>query len=137
MAAESNLWDSVRPRLQTAGLFCLRIETSTGTGVPDVWVGGDGFYAWVENKAQKSYPVRPTSKVFASDGLRKEQIAWHAEATRLGVRAFILAGVGVGQGRVLYLVPSSQGEHFNNFTRADLEPYRIQVELLPAILKAG
>jgi hypothetical protein len=45
--------------------------------------------------------------------------------------------VGVGQGRVLYLVPSSQGAHFNNFTRADLERYRIQVELLPAILKSG
>lgn len=114
-----------------------RIENSTSEGVPDVWLGWDGGYAWVENKAIPEWPVRATSKVFASKGLRKEQIVWHVAAAQRGVVAFILAGVGKGTARQIFLVPSTEAERFNDMTKAELSVWKTSIDNLPSVLKIG
>lgn len=137
MAAENNLWTSARPRLIEAGFFVQRIETSTGDGVPDVWVGKLGVSAWLENKAIKVWPVRATTKVFGRDGLRPEQINWHIEAVRKGVCAFILAGVGVGAKRQVFLVPSTEAERFNDMTKAELLVWEVSLKTLASVLNVA
>lgn len=136
MAAEDNLWQSTRPRLQGAGFFCQRIETSTGDGVPDVWVGKGEFGTWLENKAAPAWPARTTSKIFGAHGLRPAQVVWLLAAAQRGCRAFIWAGVGVGAKRQTFLVPCAQAERFNDMTKADLEQYACTYTQLVATLLA-
>lgn len=135
MAAESNLWQTTRPRLIRAGFFVQRIENSTSDGVPDVWVGWPDGYAWVENKATKEWPVRATSKVFGADGLRKGQIIWHLAASQRGVVAFIWAGVGTGTKRQTFLVPGVHADRFNDMTKTELIVWECSVDRLPTVLK--
>ena len=135
VAAEGNLWQSTRPRLLGAGFVCQRIETSTGDGVPDVWVGRGDYYAWLENKATKQWPVRDTSKVFGSHGLRPEQEVWLLNAHNARLRAFVWAGVGTGHGRQTFLVPCSEAERFNDMTKPELEMYRCSYQQLLVVLQ--
>jgi hypothetical protein len=135
MAAENNLWQTIRPRLQRAGFFCQRIETSTGEGVPDVWIGKGDDYIWIENKAIKEWPKRESSRVFGDDGLRTEQVNWHIAATQKRIRACILAGVGVGAKRQLFLVPSRYCELFNLYTKRELEEWACSLDSLPELLR--
>jgi hypothetical protein len=134
MAAENNLWSSLKPRLQKAGLFHVRIETSTGDGVPDLWIGEGDWYCWVELKAQKEWPKRDTTKVFGRDGLRVEQIAWHIAASQKRLRSVILCGVGVSHARQTFIVPSHLAEHFNDMTRTELTEYAVPLDSTPATL---
>lgn len=135
MAAESNLWVATRPRLVKAGFFVQRIENSTSDGVPDVWVGRDTCYAWLENKAQRDWPVRATSKVFGKDGLRPGQVVWLMNAARCGVRAWVWAGVGTRQRRKTFLVPASYAERFNDMTQEELLPFECSIDELVAKIK--
>lgn len=136
MAAESNLWVTTRSRLIKAGFFVQRIEDSISGGVPDVWVGhGPAHYAWLENKAQREWPARATSKVFGKDGLRPGQVVWLMNAARCGVRAYIWAGVGQHKRRKTFLVPASLAEQFNDMTQEDLLPFECSVDELPNKLK--
>lgn len=138
MAAEHNLWLSVRPALQEAGFFVQRIETTTALGVPDVWLGWqDGGYAWLELKAARAWPAREQTPVFGRDGLRPEQENWLLAAHRAGVRAFVLAGVGTGKGRTLYLVPASAALTFNGACRATLAQWQIALAGLKTGLQAA
>lgn len=134
MAAENNLWQSTRPRLLQAGFFVQRIETSTGEGVPDVWVGWDGGYAWLENKAVREWPKRGATPVFGAKGLRPEQITWHIGARQRGVVAFIWVGVGVGASRQTFLIPGTLAERFNNMNCQDLEAWAVKLADLPLFL---
>ena len=131
MAAESNLWRCTRPRLLAAGYLCQRIETSTGDGVPDVWVGDGDGYAWLENKAARAWPARAGTPVFGREGLRPEQIAWHLNAARLRVHAYVWAGVGTGRARQTYLIPCKHAGEFNTMARADLERFVCPIDDLP------
>lgn len=135
IAAEDNLWQSTRPRLIQAGFFAQRIETSTGEGVPDVWVGWPDGYAWLELKAQREWPKRETSKVFGRDGLRTEQIVWHIAASQRGVVTAILCGVGVGAKRQTFLVPSNMCERFNDMTKVELMVWQCSLDELAVTLK--
>lgn len=135
MAAEGNLWQSTRPRLIRAGFFVQRIETTTGEGVPDVWVGWADGYAWVENKAVTDWPVRASTRVFGNKGLRKEQINWHLDASQKGVVAFIFCGVGVGAKRQTFLVPSQYADRFNDMTKAELMVWKCPIDSLAVTLK--
>lgn len=138
MGKENNLWLSSRPVLKKAGFFTQRIETSTGDGVPDVWVGWEDGYAWIENKSVLCFPKREATRVFGAEGLRVEQVNWHIEATRLRVRAFVFGSVGTGAKRVSYLVPCQYAQQFNGFTKRELEPFLCPVQKLPeALKKAG
>jgi len=135
MAAEGNLWQSTRPRLMKAGFFVQRIETTTGEGVPDVWVGWSDGYAWLELKAIPEWPVRSTTRVFGAKGLRKEQINWHIDASQKGVVAFIFVGVGVGYKRQTFLVPSVHAERFNDMTKAELSVWECFIDNLATTLR--
>ena len=114
-----------------------RIETSTGEGVPDLWVGWETGYSWVELKHTKEWPVRATSKVFGSHGLRVEQIAWHVAAAQRGVHAAILAAVGKGTTRQSFLVPSTEAERFNDMTKAELMVWHTPIDNIPSVLKVA
>lgn len=121
MAAENNLWTTLRPRLLTAGFFPQRIETSTNEGVPDVWIGlPDRRYLWVELKAIREWPVRDTTQVFGRAGLSVEQVGWLLAATGRGVQALIFAGVGVGHARRTFEVPAALAETFNGMNKVQL-----------------
>lgn len=133
MASENNLWQCVRPRLTSAGVFYQRIETSTGEGVPDLWLGTSTGYAWAELKAVPAWPVRASTRVFGSKGLSKEQIVWHLKAAKNGVRAFIFAGVGVGAKRQTFLVPGSHCEAFNDLNKAELTEFALDIDDVPLI----
>lgn len=120
MAAENNLWQTLRPRLLTAGFFAQRIETSTNEGVPDVWIGWESGYTWVELKAIREWPVRDTTQVFGREGLSVEQVGWLLAATGRGVQALIFAGVGVGHARRTFEVPAALAETFNSMNKVQL-----------------
>ena len=130
MAAENNLWQTLRPALKEAGFFVQRIENTTGAGVPDVWVANGARYAWLELKAQRAYPARATTPVFGRDGLRTEQENWLTAAHRAGVVAYVVAGVGVGALRTLYAVPATRALEFNRMDRTALAQYAVTVPQL-------
>lgn len=135
MAAENNLWQSLKPRLQKAGFFAQRIETTTNEGVPDVWIGWDGGYAWAELKAAKEWPKRDSTRVFGREGLSQEQINWHLGALARGVHVLIVAAVGVGHHRQTFAVPSSLCERFNEMTKAELMVWHCPIDNIPATIK--
>lgn len=134
MAAEGNLWQSTRPRLIRAGFFVQRIETTTGEGVPDVWVGWVDGYAWIENKAVTDWPMRASTRVFGNKGLRKEQINWHLDASQKGVHTAILAAVGVGAKRKVFLVDGAHAERFNEMTKTELSQWEVSLSSLATTL---
>lgn len=135
MGKEANLWLSTRARLWEAGFFVQRIETSTGEGVPDVWVAWEGGYAWLENKAVADFPLQDRTRVFGAKGLNPDQKNWHLEAVRRGVRAFIWASVNSGTQRQTFLIPSYDAELFNSMNRKHLSAYRVNVEDLAKTLR--
>lgn len=137
MGKEANLWSSTRTRLLEAGFFVQRIETSTGEGVPDVWVGWCDGYAWLENKAVTDFPLQDKTRVFGAKGLNPDQKNWHLEAVRRGVRAFVWASVGTGASRMSFLVPSAFADQFNSFGRQDLLVFSCKVDKLAETLRQG
>lgn len=137
MAAENNLWTCTRTRFEKAGVFAQRLENAVSEGVPDVIVNEGPLCAWLENKATKTWPVRPTSKVFGKDGLRPMQVNWLVNAAQRGLHAYVWAGVGVGHQRQTFLVPCQYAEQFNDMARAQLEQYACEIDDLVAALRAG
>jgi len=87
--SEQRLWDSFK-RNAPAWLWLQRVENLVGEGMPDVYVGASG--KWVELKAPGSTPVRGTTPLLGSGGMRPSQIAWHAKAaeTSAATRSYIL-----------------------------------------------
>lgn len=131
MAAENNLWTTMRPRFLEAGFFAQRIETSTSEGVPDLWVGiPNERYVWLELKAIRAWPARATTRVFGDSGLRPEQVNWHVGAAAKRVCAFIFCGVGVGCRRQTFLLPATVATTFNSMTKPELLPYECTIPQL-------
>ena len=56
-----------------------RIETTTGIGVPDLWVCHRGFQLWIELKAAPNTNVQ----------IRKSQYAWITRMQWQGIRTWI------------------------------------------------
>lgn len=80
MKPEQGLWLWLKSHLDKQGVFSQRIETTTGVGVPDVFVAKDGKMAFIELKAMLGNRT----------GIRPAQAAWHAQAHRAGVPVFIM-----------------------------------------------
>jgi hypothetical protein len=79
---ESAFKTRVVKNLKKLGFFCQTIETTTGRGVPDVWVCHSGVSAWLECKAPKANKIE----------LRKEQRAWQlAVGINHHIPIFVLA----------------------------------------------
>lgn len=126
MSYEANLWDNLKRQLEEAEIFFQRIESSTALGIPDLWIGRKKKSAWVELKAVGGYPVRPTTPVFGDTrGLRPEQIVWAFRATRKAVNVKILAAVGVGCTKDLYIVPGELCQEFNKMTERELSYHKV------------
>lgn len=137
MNLERNLWVSLMVKLAEEDVFFQRIESDTANGIPDVWIGKDGAYAWVENKAVAKYPVRATTNVFGEKhGLRPEQKVWHLRAARHGVVSYIVAAVGSGHQREVFVVPGALAFSFNTLTRPALSAYACPLAAVPARLLA-
>lgn len=60
--------------------FTQRIETTTGSGIPDLWVSHAGAYAWIELKAAPAYNVQ----------IRISQYAWIMKAAYHNVEVWIM-----------------------------------------------
>jgi hypothetical protein len=111
--AEQRLWDTMRRRAPRE-LWLQRIENLVGEGVPDVYAAGP----WIELKAPHR-PVRASTPLLGKkEGLRPAQIAWHAKASSVGVRSFILIRDDSGR---LYLLPGALAEDVNGWTAAECD----------------
>lgn len=80
MANEARLWRRIKENLPKKS-FAQRIETSTGLGVPDVFLLLEGNLAtWIELKVTKANAVRVSAS----------QVAWHASYCARGGKSFYL-----------------------------------------------
>lgn len=114
--SESRLWTRVREGVYAHGHFDRR-ENNPLDGVPDVNYCVDGCEGHIELKFRRDPPVRDTTPVFGSKGLRESQVAWIGRRLRAGGRVFILSQVG----RRLYLTHGARAPEFNALCVEDLE----------------
>lgn len=66
-----------------------RVESTAGTGVPDVHYILGGVSGWIELKIA---PMHPDRAVALSNRIRPAQRAWIARYARAGGRAYVLVG---------------------------------------------
>lgn len=112
---EQRVWDSMR-RNAPPGTWMERVENLMGDGMPDVWVGADDRHSWVELKAAV-VPVRATTPLLGSRGLRKSQINWHRKAAARNLPVYTLTRDSEG---ALYLVHCRHSEYINQLSREGL-----------------
>lgn len=75
---ERDFWQAIRPAIPG---FVQRIESSTGNGIPDVFVYRQGIVYWLELKVwQEGIGIL----------LRKEQYAWAKSYVAMGGTSFVL-----------------------------------------------
>lgn len=60
--------------------FTQRIETTTASGVPDIWMHHNHSYAWIELKANTRTNVQ----------IRSSQYAWIRAAQRRGIHVWVM-----------------------------------------------
>lgn len=88
-APEQRLWDAMRKN-RPSGIWLQRVENLAAVGVPDVYYATrSGRSGWIELKAV-TLPKRSSTRVLGTQGLRTEQVAWHAKAVAFGVRSYVL-----------------------------------------------
>ena len=127
---EQRLWDSTRNALGKR-LALQRIENVAGTGMPDVVALGShpsmlngslvGTTTFVELKAQEAPPVLASTPILgAKKGLSLAQRNWHTDWAKRGGNSVILIGVGMGQKRKLFCIPSTFADEVNGMTLAEL-----------------
>lgn len=113
---EQRLWDAMRRRAPK-WLWLQRIENAVGEGIPDVYVASHtGRSAWVELKAPIK-PVKATTRLLGTEGLRQSQINWHIKAARMNLESYILIRDNDGQ---LYLLPSAIAAQINELSALEL-----------------
>lgn len=108
--------------------FWYRIENSTGSGVPDVHFGINRIFGWIEGKYARVLPANPTTAVFKSlnRGLEVDQENWLYDYARQGGLCWVMARVL----EAYILVPGIRALEFNSFTWPQLDPYRIQLDMI-------
>jgi len=81
-ALEANFKKRLVVGLKKLGVFCQTIETSTGRGVPDLWICNQGQSLWIECKAPAANKIT----------IRPEQRNWMLDVNIIRkVSVFILA----------------------------------------------
>lgn len=116
MFREKNLWTWLYGGLGSRGHFT-RVENVAAEGTPDVNYAIHSREGWMELKSVESLPVRPTTPVFKSCGLRPAQLEWIVQRTRASGTVFILAKAGDS----VWLVPGYHAVRFNLATLRDLQ----------------
>lgn len=112
---EQLLWDRMRRNLKGSGIWLERLENVVGTGRPDIDATYDGCVTVVELKQVESFPVRATTPVLGSKGLRLAQENWWLEANKHGRRGIIIVGVGPW----VYGFEGWRSEHINKLSQAE------------------
>lgn len=79
---ETQLYRKLRSLCKKIGAHYLRIETSTGTGIPDINICFESQETWIECKIQREERM--------IDELSPEQKAFHAERTHFGGHVLVL-----------------------------------------------
>ncbi len=94
MYTESKLWKALlRQHGTDKSIFLQRIETSTTTGVPDLWWCAEGQSGWLELKVIDHWPLLASQQVkIPSYTWRQRQ--WLARVYSLNVRIGIVLAVG-------------------------------------------
>ena len=106
---ETQLYRLLQKKLRSGNFEFQRIETSTGTGIPDVNIAckGSGKENWVELKLIHNLKLNPETKI--NIGLKKSQASWLASRHYYTKRAYILVGTQVG---LLYLINGDESRLF-------------------------
>lgn len=60
---ESGVWAQLKEKMKFTGWHAVRIESSSGNGVPDVTYGLQDINGWIELKYIKEWPKRATTLV--------------------------------------------------------------------------
>ena len=112
---EQRIWDTMKNNAPD-GAWMERVENLVGNGMPDIWVGGEGGHCWVELKAAV-VPVRPTTPLLGSSGLRQSQINWHKKAAQRAIPVYTLIRDDKGG---LYLLGCDRSEEINAMPRGHM-----------------
>lgn len=90
---ESELWQKLKSHLDTTSAFYSRIETSTVSGVPDLYVAisCDGFWwsGWIELKALESLPAQGKLRI---PHYKRLQQRWLFNNEKNGGNSVLLVG---------------------------------------------
>lgn len=111
--SERDFWQAIRPAIPG---FVQRIESSTGNGIPDVFVCRKGFAYWIELKVWT-----PGVGIL----LRKEQFAWGKSYAAMGGTSFVLTHVP-DENRPLFMV-------LFNMRDIKVEPYGTQMKYVKVL----
>jgi len=114
--SEDGLWGKVKAGLSPY-LILRRVENKVGDGDPDIYYADRRIWAndgWIELK-QEEEVKRPASRIFRKHGMRPSQINWFRDYTSVGVRCWIIVGVG----DVVYLFSGHLSAALNDFTLED------------------
>lgn len=118
-ASEKRFANWFRDNLKsTRELHMQRIESSTGSGVPDIegcWAG-ESF--WIELKAVDVKPTKPGAK--AGVKIRPAQINWLERRWNVAGNAYILIRLGKNYNATCYLVPGDRAACLPGTTLAGL-----------------
>lgn len=85
------------------GLHLQRIESSTGSGIPDIEGCWNGTSFWLELKAVDILPVKDTSRLNIT--IHPAQINWLERRWSIGGRVFVLLRTGQSRHMRYYLIP--------------------------------
>lgn len=82
MKPEQRLWQLIKPHVPGDNV---RIESVTGSGIPDVNFCSNGREAWIENKVKTIYRVNiGDSEDTLESILRETQLSWHWKRVKNG-----------------------------------------------------
>ena len=103
------------------GLHLQRIESSTGSGIPDIEGCWNGASFWLELKAVDRLPVKAHSRLTTT--ISPAQINWLARRWSVGGRVFVLLRTGQSRRMRYYLIPGSNVSALTSLSRATLRQY--------------
>jgi hypothetical protein len=97
---------------RTPGHF-QRIESSTGSGIPDIFACWKGRSIWIEAKVGTNFPI-----------LRREQFAWGTRQTKNGGRVFVGFRRRLKKEILFYKFPLTV-KKYGNKLKVTAEPYLV------------
>ena len=103
------------------GLHLQRIESSTGSGIPDIEGCWNGVSFWLELKAVDRLPVKAHSRL--STAISPAQRNWLARRWSVGGRVFVLLRTGQSRQMRYHLFPGSNVSALTLLCRATIREY--------------